>query len=223
MRYLMITVRILLLAMLLTGCGELFDVNDVPELDTKVMLADQHIDLMVGDRYVLPKTIKPDSLKDMPLYWSTDDKDVAYFSGDTAVAVAPGKTYLRVSLVSMTSTDSCEVTVHPQWQQFDPTQYRYDMVLFANVKVNGHALGADDAVGAFTTDGEQHGVGERLKTDDGKEFMMIRIYSNEPAGDDIVLRCFDRERVKVVQAKNIIPFYSDEIIPNGGFMDLTFD
>ena len=37
-----------------------------------------------------------------------------------------------------------KVTVHPHWQQFDPTQFRYDMMLFADVSVNGHALGTND-------------------------------------------------------------------------------
>jgi hypothetical protein len=126
-------------------------------------------------------------------------------------------------MVGQLVSDSCKVTVHPLWQQFDPTQFRYDMLFFANVTVNGKAIGQDAVVGAFNTEGEQRGVGTMMQADDGTPYMMMRIYSNEAGDEEILLRCYDRSRVKVVQAPDTLIFYSDETLPNGGLYNLNFD
>ena len=218
--------KILIVAVVLgtmTSCGELFEVNEEAQVVPTVALSDHNIDLMVGNRYRLTTAITPDTQEDAPLYWSSEDEEIVRFDGDVAVAVAPGATDIRVSVVNTTSEDVCHVTVHPQWKDFDPTQFRYDMVVFADVSVNSHALTDGDAVGAFSADGELRGVGQMLQTAAGKDYMMIRIYSNEESEEDIQLRCFDAARAKVVQAPQTITFYSDETYPNGGLMDLKFD
>lgn len=213
----------LLLAILAASCGEMFEVNNETPFSGTIALNDRSIDLMVGDRYVLPKVIKPDSLANISLYWSSDDKTVVSFAADTAVATNPGTTWVRVTMVGQQVSDSCKVTVHPVWQQFDPTQFRYDMLFFANVTVNGKAIGQDAVVGAFNTEGEQRGVGTMMQATDGTPYMMMRIYSHEAADEDILLKCYDRSRVKVVQASDTIVFYSDETLPLGGLYNLKFD
>ena len=218
--------KILIYAVVLgtmTSCGELFEVNEEAQANPVVTLSDHSIDLMVGVRYQLQATITPETLKDAALYWASDDKDIVKFEDGVAVAVAPGTTDLRVSVVNTTSEDVCHVTVHPRWMDFDPTQFLYDMVVFADVSVNNHPLADGDAVGAFSADGDLRGVGQMLKTTAGKDYMMLRIYSNELSEEDIQLRCFDAARAKVIRAQQTITFYSDETYPSSGLMDLKFD
>lgn len=214
-----------MLATLATGCGELFEVDDEVTPSGTITISDRSIELMVGDRYVLPKTIKPDSLGKIALFWASDDKSVVSFSSDTAIAVNPGTTWVRVTAVDYLKSDSCKVTVHPVWQQFSPAPFRYDMLFFASVTVNGKPIDKNVVVAAFTTDGEQRGVGIMMEAADSAStpYMMMRIYSNEAGDEDILLRCYDRSRVKVVQAPDTLTFYSDETIPNGGLYNLKFD
>lgn len=214
----------ILMLSFMTGCDELFEVNEEPQTLGTITLGDRSIELMVGDRYVLPKVIKPDTLNNVSLYWSSDDRSVVSFTADTVVAASPGTTWVHVSAVGKLMSDSCKVTVHPVWQQFDPAMFRYDMLFFASVTVAGKAIDGEKAVvGAFSTTGEQRGVGTMLKAGDGTPYMMMRIYSNEAGDEEILLRCYDRSRVKVVQAPDTLTFYSDETLPNGGLYNLNFD
>lgn len=207
----------------LTSCGELFEVNEETPVVPTVELSNHGIDLMVGNRYLLQTTITPEAMKDASLYWSSDNQEVVRFDGDVIVAVAPGTTKLRVNVVSTTAEDVCDVTVHAPWKEFDPTQYRYDMLVLADVTVNNHALADGDFVGAFSAEGQLRGVGQMLKTAAGKDYMLLRIYSNEMSEEEMLFRCFDAARAKVVQAQQHIPFYCDETYPNSGLMDLKFD
>ena len=100
--------------------------------------------------------------------------------------------------------DSCRVRVY-RWS-FDPYQFRYDMVVYANVTVGGQPADANTLVAAFghgeTGAPEVRGMGVMRQSADRK-YMLLRLYSNETDGEELTFRCYDRRRLLMVDGKEV--------------------
>ena len=191
------------------SCGELFEVDEVPAQSAVAdsAMGRHTVDLMVGDSYTLPASITPDSLINKGLFWEVADTNIVSVDNGTITAKAAGKTSVRVTAVAGMKNDTCHVNVY-SWN-FDPYQFRYDMVIYADVTVGGKAPEAGTVVAAFGYDetGAQQvrGLGVMRQAGDQK-YMQLRLYSNTTAGEALTLRCYDRQRLLVVEGKEAVPF-----------------
>lgn len=187
--------------LLVTGCGELFEL-DTEQLDTAHMKIDRtSIDIMVGDTYTFNVVQAPSSAKDKAVSWTSANTKVASFQGDKLKAVSAGSTVVTVEWLSEKLKASCIVNVIPQWK-LNNRIYPYDMMIFAKVTVGGRPIDKDCVVAAFgeDIDGNEEvcGLGE-LITEHGITYMSLRVFSPTASGSDIYLRCYDRKRMLVVE------------------------
>ena len=200
------------LCVALTSCGELIEVNEVSEQQmatAKLEIERRTIDLTVGDSYNLTVKVTPDSLAKKGIYWESANPAVVTIDEGRIVAVAPGETVIKATAMAGLNVDSCRVRVLPVWT-FDPYLFRYDMVVYANVTVGGRALDRDVTVAAFNSGGEVRGLG-LLRQADGRQYLQLRVYSNDEYEEDgqLTLRCYDRQRLIMVEAKEKLSFEAD--------------
>ena len=217
-------VRLFVLSTLLlslTSCGELFDMVDDVDPVGQLTLRDRAIDLMVGDRYVLPATLEPDTLPDKSLYWESLNPEVVSITADTLVAVAAGEAVVKATAVSQLISDSCVVTVYPYWSDVR-ANYQYDMVVFANVTVGGRPMDEHTMVGAFNEEGILCGVGEQHESN-GIRYMLLRIYSAYDETEDITLRCHDKLRAKMSEWPQTITFNGGTLGTLSSLYQITFE
>ena len=174
----------------LTSCGELFDNDDA--IAPVVMTLESHdITLMLGDSCVLRPIFTPDSISNKAVFWLSTDNTVAQFAGnDTIVGVALGSCdAIAIAVTDYRQTDTCHVNVVEPWT-FSPYEYFYDMVVYADITVNGEPLTDDMTVAAFANS-ELRGIGEQ-RVDHGIAYTYIRLYSYNDYGDVVSFKCYDR-------------------------------
>lgn len=196
-------------ALSLTSCGELFEADEEEEgnkVEATLTLGRTSIDLMVGDKFKIPVTMKPDTLKDYAVSWESDDTGVVSISTDTLVAESPGEAKVTVTWVGQKLTASADVRVLPVWKWEDMKyKYPYDMAIFAKVTVNDRPADAGCVVAAFDADGDLRGVGQLMK-EKNIDYMLLRIYSPSTDIEDIYLSCYDRKAALLVELKDPISF-----------------
>ena len=185
-----------LLAMpMLIGCGELFNFEDNDTIDTSSMTLNKHeLNLMMGSKYVLTPIFVPDSISNEEVYWSSTNPAIVKLHNDTLIALMPGTCTIVATSVQRRLTDRCVVTVSHSWS-FVPDGYRYDMVVYADITHDGRPIGEEFAVGAFYRD-TLRGVA-RKRHDGGKDYYVIRIYSNQAKGEDITLNSYNAKTGEV--------------------------
>lgn len=203
----------LFLCAALTSCGELFTVDEEKELESGVVSLERStLDIMVGDSYTLDVQQRPDTLTDKAVSWVSDNDEIVSFSGEEMTALAPGKTRVTVTWIAEHSSASCMVNVIPRWTE-NPRLYPYDMLVFANITVNGKPMDDQMMVAAFAeTEDEEgnsiyelRGVGRQV-VEQGISHVMLRVYSPSSKGEMLVLRCYDRHRMLVVESESAISF-----------------
>ena len=195
---------LIFMMMTLASCAELFDVDDSKQEVASLTVGQKHIDLMVGDRFVVSATLSPDTLVNKALYWESLNSSIVSVSDDVLTAVAPGETKVVVTSVSRQLRDTCAVTVYPVWQ-VSPTDFLYDMVVFAKVTVDGRDMDDSIVVGVFDDSGRLRGVGS-LQESYGISYMLLRIYSENDEGEPLTLRCYDRRRARITDCAKTITF-----------------
>jgi hypothetical protein len=188
----------------MTSCAELFNLDDSKQEVASLTVSEKHIDLMVGDQYVVPATLKPDTLVNKALYWESLNSSIVSVSENVLTAVAPGETKVVVTSMSGQLRDTCAVTVHPVWR-VAATDYLYDMVVFANATVDGRDMDDSIVVGVFDDSGKLRGVGS-LQESHGISYMLLRIYSENDESEQLTLRCYDRKRARITTATSSITF-----------------
>ena len=184
-----------------TSCGEYWDGGD-PNIRT-MTLARESIDLMVGDRYSIPVIFNPDSLPNDAVWWTTEDTEIASFDDNDVVALKEGTT----TAYAMSAVDrleaSCVVNVWPRWYT-NPNAYPYDMVIYANITLNGEPIDDDVYVGAFIF-GELRGVAERLERN-GHQYTVIRVWSDSESGELVYFRHYDPKTATMMKHDFWLPF-----------------
>lgn len=199
--------------LLLTGCGEMFELDEENPDQPQMKIDRTTIDIMVGDTYTFNVVQAPADAKDQAVAWTSGDTKVATFSGDVLRAVAPGHTTVTVEWLSAKLKSTCAVTVIPLWQA-STSLYPHDMMVYANVTVGGRPLDGQCVVAAFSEDtsdplnpvSELRGVG-RLLTEHGVTYLAMRVFSPDDSGEDLILRCYDRQRMLVTECEERL-YYS---------------
>ena len=164
------------LLLLTTSCGDFFDFGtEENPITYKLNLSSHDITLMEGDQTTLKAAFDPDDGKEHYVFWLSDDDDVAKVAGGVVTGITAGKVKVRCTATVASIQDSCTVNVIPEWN-INPNDYRYDMMVYANVKV-GELQNSDNMVVAAFVEDEVRGIG-RLLTAGTKSYWAIRVFSN---------------------------------------------
>lgn len=187
---------ILPLLVTFTSCGDLsqlFDVLGDLQKPTDITLNSHQLDLIVGDSLRLHSTMSPDSSTQFAVAWSSDDRSIAEMHGAVVYGIAVGETEIHARSyigwideeTPQVLEDSCHVRVFDR--VFDDAEYRYDMVVYAKVSVDGVDVTSDACVYAYVGD-EIRGV-SRTFTQRERSFLELRVYSKQPGGEMVSFKC----------------------------------
>ena len=179
---------------LLTACGDFLEIPTADLNGSRSMSVDRRtVTIAVGDSYVIPVSFAPDEESNQAVFWQSDDETVATFEDNTLVGVSQGLTQVIAISAVDRLRDTCWVRVLPDFgaSRFD---FPYDMVIYASVTVHGTQLTTDNAqpyiIGAYA-DEELRGLGQ-MKHDLDRDYMVLRVWSPLPSGEEISLRCYYR-------------------------------
>jgi len=183
------------MAMALTSCADLFDMDDA--IVPREMTLETHaVTLMLGDSCVIKPIFTPDSLSNNVVYWMSMDPEIASFvSGDTLVGLSIGTTEaLAISVTDYNQIDTCAVEVIDRWQLPDE-DFPHETIVYANVLIHGQPPTDDDIIAAFY-EGEVRGIGQIFEMR-GHSVMRIRIAGDFVDNDEldqqsVAFRCFRR-------------------------------
>lgn len=193
-------------AQLFTSCGELFDVDDSGgAMPSAMSISRDTVDIMPGDSLRLSVSFSPTEPDNRGVMWMSLDSGVASMAGDTLVARTTGETVVTALSADGLLPDSCVVNVMSPWR-IERSDFFYDTIVYADIKVCGRELGDGIAVGAFV-DGELRGIAEARQAK-GRSYALIRVYGPTGSGDEdtITFRCYDRRNVLLRHFSVGIPF-----------------
>lgn len=215
---------LLLLSLSFASCADMFELEEETTGSGAKMKIDRTaIDIMVGDTYTINVLQSPEDSKDLAVAWVSANPKVATFVGGELKAVAPGHTTVTVEWLSQKLKESCTVNVYPKWEA---VVYPYDMMVYAQVTVGGRPVDQDCIVAAFSIDEygkeEVRGVGQLL-TEYGITYMALRVFWPQSLGDDLVLRCYDRQRMLVSESEEPLRFNESGLGSLSALYKIEFD
>ena len=112
-------------------------------------------------------------------------------------------------------SDTCHVRVLPLWV-IDPYVFRYDMVVYADVKVNNQNAHDNMVVGVFGQDedglSQLKGLGNLRRSADGLTYMQLRIYSNNDNGEPLSVKCYDRSQALLMESNDRLTFENNSTL-----------
>lgn len=199
-----ICLSILAIVLLLTSCGEIMDIKII--VDAKQMHLDRNtLLIMKGDSCRLNMVFTPDSVTNESAFWSVAEPHcVSVTSNGMVLAKSVGETDIKVISVQSRLEDTCHVTVFDTWTDLPCSMYPYDMVVYANVTINGKPMTNDQVITANCGD-ELRGYGH-LRTYNGVTCCVIRIWSPNPSGETIAFCSYDHNTVTLVPSSFTLPF-----------------
>lgn len=196
----------LLAAMLLSSCGELFDVDETGgTVAMKMSISRDSVSIMQGDSLRLTVTFSPETASNKGVLWLADQPSVVGLCSDTIVARQPGNTFVTAMSADGLCLDTCVVNVMRPWI-VDKGDFFFDTVVYADISVGDRKLGDDIMVGAFVGD-ELRGIAEP-RVSNGVSYAVIRVYGPVTASDQdiITFKCYDRREVLLRSFDVELPF-----------------
>lgn len=193
--------------MLLTSCGELFDVDDSGGTGnaTAMSIDRDTVFIMPGESLRLTVTFSPGRPANTGVMWLSQDAGIAQMRADTLVAISAGNTIVTAMSADGLRPDTCVVSVMKPWT-VRAADFFFDTVVYADISVGGRTLDDGLEVGAFVDD-ELRGKAQ-LREARGKKYAEIRVYGpvTASADDTITFRCYDHRNVLLRQFNSRIPF-----------------
>ena len=200
---------ILIWALALAGCGDIFTDENVTLTDGTTMdLTRRVVTIMEGERYVIPVTFTPATQSNTAVWWDIEDNAIATFQNDTLYALSPGLTrVMATSAVTMLS-DTCwvEVLARPE---MDWGEFPYEMMLYANVTLHGKPLTVANQ--------------EDVIISHGLDYFQMRIGAYRPSGDNIRLRCYYRGKALAEWFPQTLTFDGEAHGTLSALLPLTID
>jgi len=215
--------------LLCASCGEMFELDEDNPDKPQMKIDRTAIDIMVGDTYTFNLLQAPEDAKDKVVAWSSANTKVATFSGDELQALATGSTTVTAEWLAEKLKTTCVVNVFPKWE-LSPGLYPNDMLVYAKVTVNGRPADDQCVVAVFHEDysdpqapvSELRGMGT-LHTDHNISYMVLRVFSPDGNGDDLVVRCYDRQRMLVTECEETLYFQSGGAGTLSDLYEIVFD
>lgn len=199
-------------ALLVTSCDEMFTEplpDDVQFTPAKLVVSRDVLTIMVADSIPLRASIHPDSVLNNAFAWFSDDPAIASVSRNVLHGVSPGETFVRAQAVVGPAADTCQVVVFP-FPHVNSYAYRYDMPIYADVTIGDERLNERMVVVARCGD-EIRGVGS-IKSSNDIQYLQLRVYSNEPSGEEINFLCYHRDSISFVPFDKRVTFNANHPI-----------
>lgn len=201
----------LLVLMTQASCGITDEMLAQAEADN-IEMSHHLLDIWVGDTIRLGYELSyvngeppADDMNPNTLYWYAQAESLVMMSGQKLIAREEGQTWVYVQCfalgqhiseeVTATSVvDSCLVRVINWEDSLRFTRYPYDMIVCGVLRDHGQAV-TDRYELCAMIDGEVRGYAKRQSRGEIDYFMM-RIYGDEPAGQEITLRAYDHQAIR---------------------------
>ena len=212
---------LLIVAFALVSCGDLFEFEGETSDLNKITLDRHTLYMMAGDTYQFSVSFEPDTLRNKSVYWMSNNVSVASFENGVLVATGEGETTVTGISIEHQCVDTCHVVVSYGWYMPE-NYYPFDMVVNADITVNGQPLKEGMQVAAFV--GTQiRGIGVQRKFFD-VTYTELRIYSPlKPYGpnenqhpletnaepidpEEVVFRVYDRDSQTMYVSSETITF-----------------
>lgn len=203
MNRLLTYMALLLCVVTTTSCDELLEmefINKVQELN----LSRKELVIMKGDscriNLIFDKSANIESA-----FWNSSNPSIAVVKDNgLLMAKEVGHTQINVTTVQSHLKDSCMVQVINSWDDIPCSTYPYDMVVYADVRIDGKVPN-EDLVLVAMNDKELRGYG-KVRTERGITYTYIRIWSPKAYGDKITFFCYDHSTVHLQQLPYTITF-----------------
>ena len=224
MRNILKLLSLLIVAFALVSCGDLFEFEGETSDLNKITLDRHTLYMMAGDTYQFSVSFEPDTLRNKSVYWMSNNVSVASFENGVLVATGEGETTVTGISIEHQCVDTCHVVVSYGWYMPE-NYYPFDMVVNADITVNGHSLSENMQVGAFVGN-ELRGIGVQ-RNFFGVIYTELRVYSplnpftpytdfnkqdplypydEELEPEKIVIRAYDRDTRSMYESPDTITF-----------------
>lgn len=189
-----ITTQLLLLLSVLTmtSCDELLEMEFIKDVQSMV-LSRKEIVIMKGDSCRINLIFNTEANTESAFWKSKNPSVASVKSNGLLMAHEVGTTQINVVSVQSHLEDSCKVNVINSWEDIPCTSYPYDMLIYADVRIDGK-LPQDDLVLAAMCGEELRGYG-KVRTAYGVTYTEIRVWSPKKYGDEIEFYCYDHSTV----------------------------
>ena len=190
---------LLLMVLLTSSCGELFNLNENEASPPDgVMMSHHDIDVKVGDSVFFEAKVYPDTSVVSYQWKLIGDKKSGKLVGNWFHAMNPGEMYLQVDaenldLVNDTAysvRDVCKINVF-EWTEGPPqSEYLYETIVYASLQINDEVLtdSIDGLDVVAVVKGEVRARAE-MKEAYGVNYLQFRIGSYWP-GEIATLECY---------------------------------
>ena len=207
---------LLLMVLLTSSCGELFNLNE-NEADPPdgVVMSHHDIDVMVGDSVFFDAKAYPDSAVVSYRWQMMGQTKSGRLSGNWFHAVSPGELYLKVEAENIdlvndstySVSDVCVINVFDWTEGPDQSEYLYETVVYASLKIDDVDMtnAIDSLQVVAVVKNEIRGRAE-MKEAYGVNYLQFRIGSHWP-GEKATIECYSPELNQ--------RFVFDEITLNG--------
>ncbi len=221
MRNILKLLSLLIVAFALVSCGDLFEFEGETSDLNKITLDRHTLYMMAGDTYQFSVSFEPDTLRNKSVYWMSNNVSVASFENGVLVATGEGETTVTGISIEHQCVDTCHVVVSYGWYMPE-NYYPFDMVVNADITVNGQPLSENMQVAAFV-DKELRSIGVQ-RTFFGVTYTELRVYSPlKPYGPDenkdplspeaepddpekVVFRIYDRDAQTMYESPDTLIF-----------------
>lgn len=221
MRNILKLLSLLIVAFALVSCGDLFEFEGETSDLNKITLDRHTLYMMAGDTYQFSVSFEPDTLRNKSVYWMSNNVSVASFENGVLVATGEGETTVTGISIEHQCVDTCHVVVSYGWYMPE-NYYPFDMVVNADITVNGHSLSENMQVGAFVGN-ELRGIGVQ-RNFFGVTYTELRVYSQlKPYDPDknkhliysedeecnpekVVFRAYDRNTQTMYESSDSLTF-----------------
>lgn len=195
---------LLMSSVLLTAC----DFSVLPEAYTaQSMRLDRHeATLMVGDTCELHMLFVPEMASVPTAYWRVDGNCCSVEDKQgVVVGRSPGDSQVYAITLNGTLRDTCQIHVLRRWDTAVFDDYQYDMVVYADVDIQGIHNDTTIVVGAFIKD-QIRGVGKVVQRENGESYTIIRVYNQYPDYDRVTFRYYDPRTCEMGELDTTIIF-----------------
>ena len=181
----------LLLLMLFTSCAWQQLPPSIPA--TSMRLTRHEATVMVGDTLRLGLTFEPDSVSNKTAFWYVDNVNAITSDSEQGAVIGMQMGFCNVicNAINNALSDTCAVEVLNRWDGFDNTPFQYDMVVYADVELNGVHNDSLVMVGAFLGD-QLRGYGTVMRTPADGTVTRIRVWHTSPNRGTFTFRYHDR-------------------------------
>lgn len=171
----------------LTSCEVMVD----EPIEAQLMKVDRDsVVLMMGDTCRLTLDFTPKEITNITAYWELIDSTgiINVLQNGSVIATQPGEADVRVVAANARLEDTIHVRVIEDWRELYDT-YPYDMLVYADVNVQGYHNDADGLRIAAFIDGELRGYGE-VRTDYDVTYTLFRIWHKRPRSGRVTFRYY---------------------------------